>query len=283
MILVTGATGNVGRQVVSLLLDEGAPVRALTRTPAAAELPAAAEVVGGDLARPQDRASALAGISSLFLNPAAIGSAAVPFLAVAREQGVRRVVLLSSASVEDGVAEQHGPIAVLHKRIEDAVEASGLEWTFIRPGEFAANALVQYGPQIRATGVVRGAYGEAAMAPIHERDIAAVAVRALLSDGHLGARYRLTGPESLTQYDKVRLIGEAIGREVRFQEAPPEEALKALVARGVPADSAEVLLGYQAAAVGREAPVSPAVLEITGRPGLTFAAWAADHADAFRA
>jgi uncharacterized protein YbjT (DUF2867 family) len=280
---VTGSTGNVGRHVVELMLTEGAGVRALTRDPQAAGLPAGAEVIGGDLSRPESLAPALDGVTGVFVNPAAVGGGTGAFLKVARERGVRRVVLLSSASVRDGVAEQEGPIAVRHKAIEDEVEASGLEWTVLRPGEFAANLLFGWAPQVRAEGVVRGTYGMAAMASIHERDIAEVGVRALLdgSGEHVGARYELSGPESLTQYDKARIIGEVTGRAVRFEELPPREGRQAMIEQGIPADVADVLLGYQAAAVGVEAPVSPAVRRITGRPGRTFAEWVADHAEAF--
>ena len=108
------------------------------------------------------------------------------------------------------------------KAAEDAVKASGLQWTFLRSAQYATNSLV-WAPKIRSTGVVRSAYGDAATSPIHPRDIAAVGVRALVNSAHAGRAYPLTGPQSLTQRDQVRLIGEAIGKDVPFEEISPEQ------------------------------------------------------------
>ena len=276
MIVVTGATGNVGRRLVELLLAEGQEVRALTRSVATADLPEGAEVLSS--AVPE---TALIGASAVFMHAAALAGGAAEFLALARERGVRRAVLLSTQSVRDDVERQLDPIGEMHKVIEDAIEASGLEWTFLRPGEFAMNAATQWGPQIRATGAVRGAYGTAASSPIHERDIAAVAARTLLDDGHTGARYALTGPESLTQIDKVRIIGEVAGRPLRFEEITPQAARKEMVENGLPDFIAEIVLDDLAQKVGRAAPISPVTEQVTGRPGLTFAEWAKEHAHAF--
>ncbi|EKX60722.1 NAD(P)H-binding protein [Streptomyces ipomoeae] len=293
MILVTGATGNVGRHVVDLLLAEGATPRALTRDPTAGRLPDKAEVIGGDLLRPESVAAALDGVATVFLNLSAVGETTEEFLALARQQGVRRVVMLSSSSVQDGMAEQPSMLAQWHKASEDLVKASGLEWTILRPGEFDTNALWTWGEQLRATGTVRGAYGMAATAPIHERDIAAVAVRGLLTDDHVGERYVLTGPESLTQYDKVRIIGEAVGLPFRFEEVSPEVAREDYLARGMQAQAVDSMQDHFGAAidgilrrlaqsVGRAAPITSTVTEVTGRPALTFAQWAAENASAFR-
>jgi uncharacterized protein YbjT (DUF2867 family) len=293
VILVTGATGNVGRHVVALLLAEGAKLRAVTRDPSAVKLPDAAEVAGGDLSRPESVAAALAGVTTVFLNLAAAGHATAEFLAVARKQGVRRVVLLSSSSVQDGVAEQPSMLARWHKLTEDTIEASGLEWTTLRPGEFDTNALWTWGAQLRSTGTVRGAYGMAATAPIHERDIAAVAVRALLTDDHVGKRYVLTGPESLTQHDKVRIIGEAVWRRFRYEEVSPEVAREDYLARGMPSQATssmledfgaavDGILNYMSKRVGHTAEVTSTIRDVTGRPARTFADWAAENAAAFR-
>ncbi|MFJ2812803.1 NAD(P)H-binding protein [Streptomyces sp. NPDC087294] len=296
MILVTGATGNVGRHLVDLLLAAGIRPRALTRTPERAQLPEEAEVLGGDLENPHAVSAALEGISTVFLNLSALGQTTADFLTAARKQGVRRIVMLSSSSVQDGLgaAEQPSMLAAWHKASEDLIEESGLEWTILRPGEFDANTLWTWGEQLRTTGTVRAAYGGAATAPIHERDIAAVGLRGLLSDDHIGARYVLTGPESLTQVDKVRILAQATGRPFRFEEVSPEVARADYLTRGMPTQAVDSMqthfdaavdgiLRYLARSVGRPAEVTSAVPDVTGRPARTFAAWAAEHADAFRA
>jgi uncharacterized protein YbjT (DUF2867 family) len=279
MILVTGATGNVGREVVKLLLDGGQKVAAVTRNPAAATLPAAAKTVGGDPSKPNTLKSAFGGIESVFLSPRALGDAAAELLALAAEQGVQRAVLLSAVTVEHGGG--HRRFADQFKAVEDAVKASGLQWTLLRCADFASNARV-WAPQIRSNGIVRGAYGDAATSTIHERDIAAVGVRALVDSGHDEHTYVLTGPQSLTQRDKVRLIGEAIGKELLWEEISPEQVRQAMIARGVPEDVPDRMLGYLADCVQQPGPSSDSVEQILGRPALTFAEWAVEHAADFR-
>jgi uncharacterized protein YbjT (DUF2867 family) len=200
-------------------------------------------------------------------------------LGVARAAGVEQVVLLSSAWVV-AKGRESSPIARRHLIVEQAISASGLPWTFVRPGGFATNAL-QWAPSIKAAGVVRAVYPEAQVAPIHEQDIAAVAVAALTSPGHAGQAYVLTGPESLTQRRQVELIGAAIGRPIRFEELTPEQAREQL-GRFMPPAIVDTLLSYLAAADGVPAPVSDTVQQVTGRPARTFAEWATDHAADFR-
>src|SRR4051812_5514696 len=189
MLLITGATGTVGRPLIDLLGAAGARVRAVTRDPRAAALPAGAEVVEGDPSRPATIAGALDGVATLFLNPAAAGAAAGDLLTLARDRGVKRVVLLSALAA----GEPHA-IGAHHSALEDTVTASGLDWVILRPGMFAANTIAQWAAQIRAGDVVRGPYAESTDAPIHERDLAEVAARALLTDELTGRRARLTGP-----------------------------------------------------------------------------------------
>src|SRR4051812_20796443 len=189
MILVTGATGKVGRHVVAQLLAAGEQVRAMTRDPAKANLKEGVEVVAGDLADSAAVAAALSGVKRVYLFPAHGGvgaflaGAAAAAAAAAKGTGLERVVLLSSAAVVEGVTEQPNALGAAHRGVEEAIEGSGYAWTFVRPGQFASNALM-WVPAIRGEGVVRGPYPDAASAPIDPFDIAAVAVQALLADGH---------------------------------------------------------------------------------------------------
>ena len=218
-------------------------------------------------------------ISPRALGDATAGAATSELLALAAAQGVQRVVALSAATVAYPAGYRRFVDAF--KAVEDAVRASGLPWTILRSTDYAANALA-WAPQIRATGVVRGAYGDAATSTIHERDVAAVAARALVNPAHAGYAYLLTGPQSLSQRDKVRLIGEAIGKKLSFEELPPEQVRQAMLAQGLPEDVPDRLLGSLADYAKQPGPTSHTVTQILGRPALTFAAWAAEHAAAFR-
>ncbi|GIG62288.1 nucleotide-diphosphate-sugar epimerase [Longispora fulva] len=275
MILVTGATGNVGRHVVTQLLEAGEKVRAISRDPGTAGLPDGVEVLEGDLRRPETLPAALRDVDRAYLFP--VHGALDDFLTAAGDEGVGRIVLLSSMAVN---FEQTNDIARWHAECERSVRDSGLPWTFLRPGAFMANDLGWAG-MIRHGGVVRAAYGDAASAPIDERDIAEVAVRALLDDGHVGEAYTLTGPASLTQTDRVRILGEVLGRELRFEELTPERAREEMAAF-MPAGVAEVLVRLLASASGTTAEIEPAFERITGRAGGTYARWVARRAADFR-
>ncbi|MDX3226308.1 NAD(P)H-binding protein [Streptomyces sp. ME19-01-6] len=272
MIVVTGATGNVGRHVVDELVAAGAEVRALTRDPDSARLPEGVRV-----ARTADLP--LEGADAVFLNPAVVWDKGPgELLREAARAGVRRIVTLSSSSVL-----HPGPgndIGNHHHELETEIEASGLAWTHVRPGAFASNAL-QWAEQIRKGDVVYGPYAQAHTAPIHEADIAAVAARALLGEDHAGQAPVLSGPQSLTFAEQVSIIGEALGRPLRYEEIPPEAAREAMTGGGLPANVADTLLRMYAGFVGRPAEISAETERITGRPGRTFAQWASDHAAAF--
>lgn len=263
-ILVTGATGNVGRLVVDQLLAMGAGgVRALTNDPKKAALPAGVEVFEGYVGRPETVPAALEGVERMYLAP--LPQTAREIAALAREAGVERIVDMAGYG--------------WWRSVEEAVEGSGVAWTHLRPGEFMANSLI-WAPQIRATGAVRDAHPDAENAPIDLEDIAAVAAVALLGDGHVGEAYELTGPEKISRADQVRLIGEALGREVPFVELTHEEAVEEL--SSVMGEYAGWYLEGKAQLVDHPQEPVPTVEEVTGRPAMTFAEWAIEHADDFR-
>jgi uncharacterized protein YbjT (DUF2867 family) len=282
MLMVTGATGTVGLPLVESLVGEGVKVRAVTRDPASAGLPAEVDVIGADPSRPDTIVSALDGVTALFLSPPAVGNAAGELLALARDRGVRRAVLLSALAVE---YDQHArnAIVVHHRALEDTLLASGLEWVILRPGMFATNTIAEWATQIRAADVVIGPYAQSTAAPVDERDIAVAATRALLDDDLVGQRLRLTGPESLTTAQLVAVIGAVIGRPLRYREIPPEEARSAMTARGVPTPMVNATLSMQAHSIGHPATVTTDTANLLGRRAHTFAEWVAAHVDAFTA
>jgi uncharacterized protein YbjT (DUF2867 family) len=283
MILVTGATGNIGRPLIDVLVGEGARVRAVTRNPQAAGLPADVEVVEGDPSRPETLASSLRGVSALFLNPAAVRDSAVELVALARKQGVKRVVALSAINVDDDLDKQPSRYnGDRNKEVEDTAVGSGLEWVSLRSSSYATNSIRAWGAQIRAGDVVRGPYAAFAESEIDPRDLAEVAARALLTDDLVGRRLQLTGPQSLTHEEMVATIGSVIGRSLRYQEVPPEVARQGMVANGLPEPFVEALMARYARGVGQAAPVTGEVEKILGRPAHTYAEWVAYHADGFR-
>ncbi|CAL9627466.1 NmrA family NAD(P)-binding protein [Streptomyces sp. enrichment culture] len=271
-ILVTGATGTVGRQVVAELLARGHRVRALTRDAAKAALPDGVEVVEGDLTEPDGLAPALEGVTGLHL--ITFGGAAFTPL----ETGPRILELARAAGV--------GRVTVLHgggqTPLEDAVRADdALDWTVLMPVEFMANAL-EWADGIRASGEVREPFVSRLSAMVHEGDIGAVAAVALTEEGHAGQEYVITGPEVLTVDDKVRILAAAVGREIALVELTEEEAVAQWRAAYLPEDVIGFLLeAYgNTPEVGRT--VSGTVEKVTGRPARTFGQWAAEHAGAFR-
>jgi uncharacterized protein YbjT (DUF2867 family) len=192
---------------------------------------------------------------------------------------VNRVVFLSSPhQTPHPFFQQPNPMAALHARIERLIAASGLEVTILRPGMFASNVLFWWAPSVRGDGVVRWPYGAAETAPVDDRDVAEVAARVLYEDGHAGRDYVLTGPESLSQAEQVRIIGEVVGRPVGFVDLTPEEFRAE--ASAWPAPVLDMLLNAWEATTGQPAFVSPAVFDVLGS-ARTFREWATDHAAAF--
>ncbi|HEY6509983.1 MAG TPA: NAD(P)H-binding protein [Vicinamibacterales bacterium] len=283
-VLVTGATGRVGRAVVAELLSAGVPVRALTRRPDAARLPADVEVLSGDLTVPQSLDAALQGVGAVFLVWTAT-PATVPAVIERLASHARRVVLLSSPHRTPHPffqAPQPNAKAALHASLERLIAETGLASTIIRPGMFASNALHWWAASIRDGDAVRWPYGAAETAPIDERDIAAAAARCLCEDRHAGGDYVLTGPQSLSQSEQVRIIGATIGRSIEFAELSPEE-FRRDTAGSWPTPVVDMLLTAWGATIGRPAFVTSTVFDIVGTPARPFRQWVADHADTFRA
>jgi uncharacterized protein YbjT (DUF2867 family) len=274
MILVTGATGNVGREVVRALVDRGQQVRALTRDGQAKGLPDAAEPVAGDLDHPDTLKPALDGASGLFLLP---GYPDTPgLLATAGRSGVGRVVLLSGGSAGDG--DLTNAISRYMIRSEEAVRGSGLAWTILRPSAFMSNVF-RWLP-LRAGDVVRVPFAGVRTAVIDPADIGAVAAAALTEDGHDGATYRLTGPESLLPAQQVEILARVLRRALRFEAQPNDEA-RAEMSAAMPAEYVDAFFRFNVDGELDESMVLPTVPEITGRPARTFEQWARTHAGAF--
>jgi uncharacterized protein YbjT (DUF2867 family) len=284
MIVLTGATGLVGR-LLATELAEGHEVRAVTRSPLNAGLPAGVEVVEGDPQRPGTLVDALRGADALFLHSRAVGDAAHDVVALARELGVRRVVALAAANVADRLDAQPSRFrGDRNKEADDAVATSGLGWVSLRPSSFAGNALAAWGGQIRASDDVRYVYAGFEESPLDERDLVAVLEKALTGDDLLGRRIDLTGPESLSHEEMVRQIGVALGRPLRFHEVPAEPAARGMVANGLPEPFVTAMMARYAAHRTRpQFPPTAELEKILGRPPRTFAEWAADHVADFEA
>jgi uncharacterized protein YbjT (DUF2867 family) len=282
-ILVIGGTGNVGRQVVQQLAATGARFRAMIRNPDTAGLPPQVEVSRGDLTVPESLDPCLQDIDVVFLVWVAPAAAAAGALERIAKHARRIVFLTAPLKTPHPFFQQPNPSRDVAERIERLIETSGLQWTFLRAGMFAGNAAHFWGPQIRAGDVVRWPYLDAPTAPTDERDLAAVAVRTLCEDGHAGAEYVLTGPQSLTQAEQVHTIGRAIGRSLCVEEMSPGEARSELLPVLGSSTVVNMLLDAWSAAIGQPAFVTSTCAELTGTPPRTFLEWATDHAAEFRA
>ena len=280
-ILVTGATGQIGREVVSQLRATGCRIRALSRNPRGASLPRNVEMVPGDLSAPDTLDACLNDIDTVFLVWVAPLAAAAPAIQRIAAHAGQIVLLTSPHRTPHPFFQQPNALRFIHSGVEQLIEASGLHWTFLRPGPFAINCRNWWAPQLRDGNVVRWFYADAATAPVHESDIAAVAVRAMCDEGHDGREHLLTGPASLTQREQLQIIGDAIGRRLRFEELSREAAREQMIAMTFPPQAADMLLNAYAAAVGQPALVASTVLEVTGAPARSFHDWAMHHARDF--
>ncbi|MCM6771852.1 NAD(P)H-binding protein [Nocardia sp. CDC159] len=265
-ILVTGATGNIGRMVVNHLVNLGADdIRALSNHPERTSFPPEVEVVKGYLKRPSSLPAAFEGVDRMYLAPSRETAGEV--LELARAAGVGHIVALSGdeTSTWSGIAE--------------AVDKSGLGHTHLFAYEFMENA-TDWADQIRATGEVREPYPDSADAPIAMEDIARVAATVLVGEGHLGKTYKLTGPETISRVQRLEAIGRAIGRDLKFVKVSRDELIEQLE----PAMGEYFVRWFVdglAARVENPQLATTTVADLTGR-ATTFAEWAQANADLFR-
>jgi len=278
VIVVTGATGNVGRELVAQLAAAGQPVRAIVRrNEDAASFPPGAEAFVGDLNRPDTLREALAGAGGIHL---LAGYDGLPqLLADARAAGVPHVVLQSSSAAPTG--DLDNAVAAYHIRSEQAIRDSGLGWTFLQPNSFMTNTL-DWVPQLKEGDEVRAAFPDVAVSTIDPADVAAVSAAAVTHpDAHTGKSYRLSGPEALRPADRARVLGELLGRDIRFVGLSNEEARAEMTAK-MPEPYVDAFFSFFVDGTVDETTVQPTVEQVLGRPPRSFAQWAEAHSDAFR-
>lgn len=275
-VVVVGASGAVGGRVVAGLVDQGVEVRAISRHPEKLAVSGPVRVFAADLDRPGSFADALAGAERLFLYADLADPEA--FLTVVAEAGVRQVVLLSSASVTyPGAEADFNGSRFL--RVERAVEASGLDHTFVRPGGFASNAK-RWSWEVKARGCASVPYPDAVQVPVHESDIADVAVAALTGDALVGQAPVLTGPERLTVREQLRIIAEMIGRDLPVIQQTEAEA-EAVLSRYLSDEWVHQIIKDLREAVGTSPAISDSYQEICGRPSRTFGSWVEENLSLF--
>jgi uncharacterized protein YbjT (DUF2867 family) len=276
MILVTGATGNVGSEVVAALAGRGQSVRAVVRDPASADVPAGVDVVQGDLELPESLTPALKGARGVFLLG---GWGDMPQLLRRIEQAqIERVVLLTSRCVIGGRADN--PVARIWLDSEAAVRESGVPWTFLRPSGYQSNAL-RWLPQLRQGDVVYAPWPHVAIAAIDAADIAAVAATVLTEPGHEGRAYALSGPEQLTPGDQIGTLASVLGRPLRYEPLGDEQA-RAEMSADTPAPFVDAFFRFYSQGEFDDSPVLETVQQITGNPPRRFEQWAHAHANAFQ-
>ncbi|MEN3540108.1 NAD(P)H-binding protein [Microbispora sp. ZYX-F-249] len=271
MIVVTGATGNVGGRLVALLAAAGERVTAVSRR--AAALPEGVRHVRADLEDPAGLKDALDGADALFLLVAGQDPQAI--LDAARAGGVRRVVLLSSQGAGTRPQFYGHPAA-----FEDAVRRSGLEWTILRPGGFHSNAYA-WAESVRGGRTIAAPFGDVGLPTVDPDDIAEVAAAVLREDGHAGRVYELTGPAPTTPRERAAAIGDALGTPVRFTEQTREEA-RAQMLHFMPEQVVEGTLAILGEPLEAERRAGPDVERVLGRAPRSFADWAVRNVAAFR-
>ena len=281
MMLVTGATGTVGREVVTQLLAAGQKVRAMTRNPAKAKLDARVDVVRGNFEDPASLENAVRGVDRIFsltVGPQT-GLHEQNLAEAAKRAGVRHIVKLSAMG---GDGETKNDIRKWHDEGEHAIREAGIPLTVLHPGAFMSNAL-HWRESIRATGRVFSNYGDGKLPPVHPRDVAAVAVRALTSEGHKGKSYTITGPEALTVGEQVKILSNAVGKPIEYVPVSDEAVRSGMEKAGLPSPLINALVPFgEFIRSGKAAKVFHTVEEVARRQPFTFSDWARENAATFR-
>ncbi len=283
MILVTGAGGTVSSELVRQLKSAGAKFRAAYHNEAKAKAARdnGIDAVVIDYAKPETLRAALKGVDKLFLLSGWApnqGDLEINVVNAAKDAGVKHIVKLSVWGAE----KEEFEFAKMHRRIEKAIEKSGVPWTFLRPGSFMQNLANYSGATIKSQGAFYGASGDAGIAHIDVRDIAAVAVKALTQPGHEGKAYSLTGPEGLSFKQVAEKLSKATGRSINYVDLPPANLKQGMTSAGVPAAYAELLLDlHRYYREGKASSTTGDVKKVTGREPIRFDQYAKDHAGAF--
>jgi uncharacterized protein YbjT (DUF2867 family) len=276
MILVTGATGNVGAEVRVALTRAGEQVRALVRDASKGDLPAEEDVVEGDLDRPETLGPALAGVSAVFLLPGYKDMPAV--LQAIRDAGAERVVLLSGTSAESG--DTRNAVTKYMMESEAAVRDSGVPWTIVRSYGMMSNTL-RWKDQLSQGDIVSEPFADVAVAMVDPYDLGEIAARALTTDEHAGRTYAASGGNAIKPADRVRILGEVLGRDLQLHAQSNDEAREQMNA-SMPKEYVDAFFDFYVAGSLDESKPTSAVQDVLGRPPRTFEQWAEAHAEAFR-
>lgn len=279
MILITGATGNVGQELTQQLLDAGQPMRLLTRNAGKlSALKGQAEIVVGDLGKPETFKDAFDGVERLFLVTANTRQDE-NVLRAAKEAGVRHVVKLSTFEAVDPMMAEH---VKWHREREQLIRASGLAWTFLRPTMFMSTAL-DWARTIRKEGVFYFPGGEGRVPAVDPWDVAAVAAVALTGTGHQGKAYALTGPEALSFGQMADVLARVLGTPVGYVDIPDKAVGEQMRKAGLPDYVIDGLIGtFAAIRAGRLDSCTGDVEKVTGRPPRSFEDWCRAHLSTFQ-
>jgi len=279
MILITGASGNVGKEVLRQIAQTGAKVRAGFQNPSKAAAPSGVEIATVDYNQPETLRTALKGVDQVFL----VGPPTAQLVEMERKAvdviaqvHVRQLVKLSAMGGRQAIFTRQ------HAESEDYIISTGIPYTFLRPNGFMQNMVNYNGPTINTQNAFYGTEGDGRVSQIDVRDVAAVAVKTLTQDGHVGKAYTLTGPEAVTNQEAAQILSEVLGREIRYINLSPEQLRPALLQAGLPEWGADALLDLQRLyREGKAAAVTQDVEQILGRKPTSFARCLRDYRDAF--